>query len=356
MVLSHSKKGYVIIIIILVSTVFVAWFSHINRIDIYNILSTNYIVEDEITSIKIQYPLNNNIIDSYYQKFELYSKNDYLKLLKSFAPAYSIIKELLKSRGFDPQFINLLWCESQFKIDATSHMNAVGPWQFIEETARLVGLKVHEIDERKDIYASTIGFMKHFSYLYKKFGSLELAIAAYNCGDGKVRSIIEKYNTKNFWDLLKMGAFPKETAQYVPKFFAVSKWAEKNETLINNIIESSGNTYYIIRINIQSDESYKILKNLIEKKEFVLKFNRHLIHIRKVNTTVNILLDESSLEYFVANMSYLSEKISKPIASIVQIDFPLEKTKLLENMFNSEGNITKSISTLNLPYENPFVH
>lgn len=354
LVFSHSKKGYFIILIILISTIFVSWFSHINRIDIYKIFSGEYYEETEITSIKIEYPLNNKIIDYYYQNFEIYSKKDYLKLLKSFAPAYSIIRELLKSKGFDPQFVNLLWCESQFKLDARSHMNAVGPWQFMAETARLVGLKVSDIDERKDIYASTIGFMRHFTYLYKKFGSLELAVAAYNCGDGKVKSIISQYKTKDFWELLEKGAFPKETSQYVPKFLAIAKWAEKNEPIIKNVLDSTGSTYYVLKISINTDESYRLLKDLINKKEFVLRFNKHLSDIKKSNIPVNILLDESSLEFLVANLNYESEKNSRPIASILQIDFPIEKTKLLENMLNLNNTATKTVSTLNMPYDSPF--
>lgn len=356
MIFSHSKKGTAIIIVIFVSTIFVSWFSHITKIDFYSLFSTNSVIETEIMSVTIKYPINNDIIDRYYSNFELYSKNDYLRLLKSFAPAYSIIKELLKSKGFDPQFINLLWCESQFKIDARSHMNAVGPWQFMSETARLVGLKVTDIDERKDIYASTIGFMKHFTYLYKKFGNLELALAAYNCGDGKVTSIIKKYNKKNFWDLLQIGAFPKETAQYVPKFLAIAKWAEKNEPIINNILDSTKTTYYVIKINIQSKESFQLLNNLIKNRPFVLQFNKHLINIKPTNIPVNILLDDSSLEFLVENLNSESEKNAKPIASIMQIDFPIEKTKMIENMFNKNSSTTKTISTINMPYDSPFVH
>lgn len=356
LIFSFSKRGTVIIFIILISSLFVSWFSHITKIDIYKLLPERVEEETEITAIKIHYPVNNDIIDSYYQKFELYSKKDYLNLLKSFAPAYSIIREILKSKGFDPQFINLLWCESQFRIDAQSHMGAVGPWQFMQETAKLVGIKVSEIDERKDIYVSTIGFMRHFSYLYNKFGSLELAIAAYNCGDGKVKSIISKYNTKNFWDLLKMGAFPRETSQYVPKFLAISKWAERNEPLINKILDSTGSTYYVIKISIQTEESYRLLKDLINKKPFVLKFNRHLANLKKSHNPVNILLDESSLEYLVENMNYESEKNSKPVASIIQINFPIEKTKMIESMFSSNSSVTKQVTTVNMPYESPFMH
>ncbi len=354
LVFSHSKKGAFIIFIILLATIFVSWFSHITRIDLFNIFSSNYIEDVEITSIKIKYPINNQVIDNYYKNFEIYSKKDYLKILRDFAPAYSIIRELLKSKGFDPQFVNLLWCESQFKIDARSHMNAVGPWQFMSETAKLVGLKVSDIDERKDIYASTIGFMRHFSYLYNKFGNLELAVAAYNCGDGKVKSIISKYKTKDFWVLLEKGAFPRETAQYVPKFFAVAKWAQNNETLINLILDSTKNTYYVIKISIDSDQSYQLLKKLINNKQFVLKFNKHLHNLKKVNYPINILLDEGSLEFLVENMSFENEKNSKPVASILQIDFPIEKTKIIENMFNNSSNISKNVSTLNVPLSKPF--
>jgi len=68
------------------------------------------------------------------------------------------------------------------------------------------------------------------------------------------------------------------------------------------------------------------------------------------------LLDESSLEYLVENMNYKKEINSKPVAAIIQINFPIEKTKMIESMFSSSNSVTKQITTINMPYESPFVH
>jgi len=198
--------------------------------------------------------------------------------------------------------------------------------------------------------------MKHFSYLYNKFGNLELAVAAYNCGDGKVRSIISKYKTKNFWYLLDIGAFPKETSQYVPKFLAIAKWAQNNDSLINSILDGTGSTYYVIKISIQTDQSYSLLKKLINNNAFVMKFNKHLINLKQVNYPINILLDEGSLEFLVENMNYESEKNARPVASIIQIDFPLEKTKIIDSIFNQNDSVTKTVSTINVPFSIPIIH
>lgn len=357
MLISHSKKGYLIILLVVVSTIFISWFSHINRVDAYSILEKEYSDEFAVVSVKIQYPLNNEIIDKYYKDFELYSKNSYLKSLGKFAPVYSIIRELLKSRGFDEQFINILWCESQFNIEAKSIANAVGLWQFMPDTARQVGLKLHEVDERKDIYASTIAFMKHFSYLYKKYNNLELAVAAYNCGVGKVDSIISRNKSRNFWDLREKGAFPKETSAYVPKFLAISKWSSKNQILIDNIVNDVDNTYYIVRMNIYSKKVVNLIRTVMNDRQLVAKYNKHLKHLSsdKFDYSVNIFLDQEGLEYLVSNLSVDDEHNEKAVASILQIDFPLEKKRTLESILLKSGNsLTSQVSIMPVVISAPF--
>jgi membrane-bound lytic murein transglycosylase D len=58
--------------------------------------------------------------------------------------------------------------------------------------------------------------------LYTMFGSWYLVAAAYNTGESRVRNITKKYQTRNFWELVRNGAFVEETENYIPKMLAAA--------------------------------------------------------------------------------------------------------------------------------------
>ncbi len=56
---------------------------------------------------------------------------------------------------------------------------------------------------------------------YGTFGDWDLALAAYNCGSGKLFRTIRSSGISDFWQLRAQGLLPPETAAYVPKFYAL---------------------------------------------------------------------------------------------------------------------------------------
>ena len=122
---------------------------------------------------------------------------------------------------------DLLWLamiESGFNATIHSHAGAAGLWQFMPATARIYGLTVTKrIDERLDPERASAAALMHLSDLHKRFGSWELAFAAYNMGYGGVLHAIRKFNTNSFWKLRKLEAgLPYETSLYVPKIMALA--------------------------------------------------------------------------------------------------------------------------------------
>jgi hypothetical protein len=134
------------------------------------------------------------------------------------------IRKILKRKGIPEDLIWLSMLESSFDPNARSRAGAVGLWQFTPETGKLYGLeKSRKRDPRRSVVAATEAAADFLSDLYGRFGSWDLAMAAYNMGYGGTLSAVRKYNTNDFWMLSKLeGAVPWETTLYVPKILAVA--------------------------------------------------------------------------------------------------------------------------------------
>lgn len=131
------------------------------------------------------------------------------------------IQNELKNSGLPLDLAYMVMIESGFSSTATSHADAVGPWQFIEPTGARYGLeKTWWLDERRDLKKSTHAAIKYLKDLYSEFGSWYLVAASYNMGENGLRRQIKKYGTKDYWSLIKLSALPAETQEYVPKILA----------------------------------------------------------------------------------------------------------------------------------------
>lgn len=127
----------------------------------------------------------------------------------------------LEEAGLPSQLSWLPLVESGYKVKAYSRASAVGPWQFISSTGQRYGLtRDYWIDERMDPEKSTDAAIAYLSELHDMFGDWPKALAAYNCGEGRVARLQRKNPNQylDFWDLYSM--LPRETRRYVPRFFA----------------------------------------------------------------------------------------------------------------------------------------
>ena len=137
-----------------------------------------------------------------------------------------IIYEIFDKNNIPREIIFVSMLESGFNPKIESSAGAIGLWQFMPSTAKIFGLRIDEwVDERMDIYHSTTAAVSYFKSLLKKFGSWELALAGYNCGDLNVKKAIDEYNSNDFWYLSKY-TFPKQTKEYVPQIIALMHISE----------------------------------------------------------------------------------------------------------------------------------
>lgn len=141
-----------------------------------------------------------------------------------------IMKKILKEQGLPEDLIYIALIESGFSSSAKSSAKAVGYWQFIRPTGRRYGLRVDNyVDERRDFEKSTLAAADYFKGLYNLFGAWYLAIASYNVGENRVKNLVMKYHTRDFWKLARENKLPYETQDYVPKFLAARLIAKEPE-------------------------------------------------------------------------------------------------------------------------------
>ncbi len=111
--------------------------------------------------------------------------------------------------------------ESALNNNARSRVGAVGPWQFMASTGRLMGLKINSHrDERKDWLKSTHAAAKYLTMLYEDLDDWLLVVAAYNSGPRPVMRAIKRTGSTNFWDI--KAYLPRETQNHVLRFVATA--------------------------------------------------------------------------------------------------------------------------------------
>jgi len=134
-------------------------------------------------------------------------------------PYFDMMEDILGKHGLPAELKYLSVIESDLRANAVSWAGAVGPWQLMPETARLMGLRVGKgRDERTDYTKSTHAAARYLTYLYGLYNDWLLVIAAYNGGPGNVNSAIRKSGSRNFWSL--QYHLPTESRNHVKKFIA----------------------------------------------------------------------------------------------------------------------------------------
>lgn len=119
--------------------------------------------------------------------------------------------------------------ESAWKPKAVSWASASGLWQFVPSTGRRFQLKQNAyIDERNSYEQATRASARYLKWLSQRYnGNWELAIAAYNTGEGNIDRAISRAGTANFWTIYPYIA--QETRNYVPNILAVILIAKNPE-------------------------------------------------------------------------------------------------------------------------------
>ncbi|NOY12623.1 MAG: LysM peptidoglycan-binding domain-containing protein [Deltaproteobacteria bacterium] len=184
------------------------------------------VVEPPKLAYFADFPLSDHPrVDKFYNYYTGSGRKMFSRWLERAGRYTPMIQKIFAEEGVPRDLAYLAMIESGFNVRAYSWAHAAGPWQFIESTARLYGMKNDWWrDERCDIEKATHAAAKHLKYLHGRFnGNWYLAVAAYNAGGGKVRKAIRERGSKDFWQLTEGKVLREETRNYLPKLLATLK-------------------------------------------------------------------------------------------------------------------------------------
>ena len=165
---------------------------------------------------------------------------------------YHITQEV-ERRHMPTELALLPFTESAFNPQAMSVAKASGMWQFVSATGKDFDLKQNIFrDDRRDVLSSTRAALDYLQRLHDMFGDWQLALAAYNCGQGNVQRAINRN--------LKLGLptdyvnlrLPQETSEYVPKLQAVKNIVLHPENY-SLTLPPVGNHPYFLSVPIERD-------------------------------------------------------------------------------------------------------
>jgi membrane-bound lytic murein transglycosylase D len=214
---------------------------------------------------------------------------------------YYIVEEVEK-RGMPMEIALLPMIESAYNPQAESPMKASGIWQFIPSTGKVYGLKQNAwYDGRRDVLTATRAALNYLQNLYAMFGDWELALAAYNCGEGCVARAQSRRNGKPV-DYASL-RLPTETRNYVPKLIAMRNIVLDPQRFGFNI-DNMANEPYFMQVTLRNPMEAKQAARLAEMNldEFLSLnpgFQRRVIY---TDTSNVLLLPTERVETFQFNL------------------------------------------------------
>lgn len=185
-----------------------------------------------------------------------------------------LMTKILKEEGLPADLAYLPLIESGYKTNAYSWAKATGPWQFISGTGKQYGLyRNWWYDERRDFEKSTRAASRYLSFLYNRYGDWYLALAAYNCGEGRIDRAVKRENTTDYW---KFRSLARETKDYVPLFLAATIIAKNPEKYGFTSYYEEALEYETVTID-KCVELRQVAQSIGTTQEYLLHLNPELL-------------------------------------------------------------------------------
>lgn len=260
---------------------------------------------------------------------------------------FHVVQELEK-RQMPTELALLPFIESGFNPQAYSHAKAAGMWQFIPSTGRSFNLKQNAFrDDRRDVLASTDAALTYLQRLHGMFGDWQLALAAYNWGEGSVMRAIARAKAAgkpiNYNGL--SAYMPAETRNYYPKLQALKNVIASPEQF-GVKLPPVENKPYFVSVKKTRDIDLNLAAELAELpidefKALNPQFNSPVI---TGSPNTQILLPLQNAEKFHENLTNWTEALSSWTAH--KVTMARERIENIATKFQTTPQVIRSANAI----------
>ncbi|MDP2111933.1 MAG: transglycosylase SLT domain-containing protein [Thiobacillus sp.] len=267
------------------------------------------------------------------------------------------IVEELDRRDMPMEIALLPMIESAFNPAALSPSAASGIWQFIPSTGLHYGLRQDTwYDGRRDFTASTSAALDYLGKLYLDFGDWQLALAAYNCGEGCIARAIRHNIGQGLPSDYASLSLPNETRHYVPKLLALKNLIRESERY-GIAIEQLPDQPYFNQVTVHASMDIHSAARLADMSsdDFIAlnaAFPRKLI---RSDTPVNLLVPADKANAFQRNLEtgtwdtwqpYPAKKGERPAALARRFDTSLARLEEHNQLHTKNGKLVRAQTIL----------
>lgn len=244
----------------------------------------------------------------------LYSQHpDYLYTIVERSKRYLFhIVEQLQQRGMPTEIALIPIIESAYNPLARSRDYA-GLWQVGTATGKHFHLQQNWwSDDRYHVVASTQAVLDYFQYLHRRFGDWNLAVVAYNWGEGSVSRALFKSRRKGLPSTYQNISLPVVTQHYISKLAAL-KAIISNPQAFQVALQSVPNQPYFVAVDITRHMDATLAAHLanIVPEEFHALNPSHKRPVVHIDSTRPLLLPADKVHTFSTNL----QQYDKPLTS-----------------------------------------
>jgi len=303
--------------------------------------------------------LDNDLVRKWEQWYA--SKPEYVQRMTERGGRYLFhIVEEINKRGMPTELALLPFIESAYNPQALSNAKASGMWQFVPATGRDFSLRQNVFrDDRRDVLASTRAALDYLQVLHGMFGDWQLALAAYNWGQGNVQKAITRNQKAGLaidYDSLRM---PDETRNYLPKLQAVKNIVRRPQAFALTLPTLMNHPYFVsvaLDRDIDIDLAARLaVLPLEEFRQLNPQMNKPVI---LAAGTPQVLLPYDSASQFVKAIAqhrgslaswtaWVAPKTLKPTELARQVGMAEVQLREINNI--PKGMLVKAGSTLLVP-------
>mgnify|MGYP003304498459 FL=1 len=287
------------------------------------------------TLIELYYneEVEKKIIQQLTHKSNFYNKNKWS--LELYLPLFH---EKLSNEKLPVELKYLPIVESNLSPTATSKVGATGLWQLMFYTAVENGLVMNSyVDERMDPVKSTTAAVRYLKKLHDIHKDWDLAVASYNAGPRTISKAIQRSGGyQNYWNIRPF--LPKETANYIPSFFAtiyVLEYAKEHGINIDNNSNYFSKTDSVLIKQKVSMRQISEALNISEDK--LVDLNPSYVH-----KIIPVVAGQENYIYIPDSLSPKFLESEKDIYELATRDFELRE-KPLPSLFSINSKLVYKI-------------